>query len=83
MFIFYLLTIFAALPIVAYILAQRTPNKGLIYDAMLELNHNDELITIARLAKFCNCSARTIHRNMDKPLKNEKEYMNKHLHEKI
>ena len=35
MFIFYLLTIFAALPIVAYILAQRTPNKGLIFGSSL------------------------------------------------
>ena len=54
-----------------------------IYDSMLLLNDSDENITIAKLAKFCKCSARTIHRNMDKPLKNEKEYMNKHLHEKI
>ncbi len=71
------------LRIVGSLIGRTKINKGLIYDAMLELNHNDELITIAKLAKFCNCSARTIHRNMDKPLKNEKEYMNKHLHEKV
>ena len=35
MFIFYFLTIFAALPIIAYILAQRTPNKGLIFGSSL------------------------------------------------
>ena len=71
------------LRIVGSLIGRTKIDKGLIYDAMLELNHNDELITIAKLAKFCKCSARTIHRNMDKPLKNEKEYMNKHLHEKI
>ena len=31
MIIFYLLTIFASLPIIAYILAQKTNNKGLIF----------------------------------------------------
>ena len=35
MFIFYFLTIFAALPIIAYILAQRTPNKGLIFGSSI------------------------------------------------
>ena len=58
-------------------------NRQLIYDAMLEINHNDELITIDKLAKICGCSTRTIHRNIDKQLKKEKEYLNKILHEKI
>ena len=71
------------LSIVGSLIGRTKIDKGLIYDGMLEMNHNDELITISKLAKFCNCSTRTIHRNMDKPLKNEKEYMNKHLHEKI
>ena len=35
MFIFYLLTILAALPIIAYILAQKTLNKGLIFGSSL------------------------------------------------
>ena len=71
------------LSIVGSLIGRTKIDKGLIYDGMLEMNHNDELITVSKLAKFCNCSTRTIHRNMDKPLKNEKEYMNKHLHEKI
>ena len=71
------------LSIVGSLIGRTKIDKGLIYDGMLEINHNDELITISKLAKFCNCSTRTIHRNMDKPLKKEKEYMNKHLHEKI
>ena len=71
------------LRIVGSLIGRTKISKQLIYDAMLEMNHNDELITISKLAKICGCSTRTIHRNMDKPLKNEKEYMNKHLHEKI
>ena len=35
MFIFYLLTILAALPIIAYVLAQKTFNKGLIFGSSL------------------------------------------------
>ena len=71
------------LRIVGSLIGRSKISKQLIYDAMLEINHNDELITISKLAKACGCSTRTIHRNMDKPLKNEKEYMNKILHEKI
>ena len=71
------------LSIVGSLIGRTKIDKGLIYDGMLEINHNDELITISKLAKFCNCSTRTIHRNMDKPLKNEKQYMNKYLHEKV
>ena len=71
------------LRIVGSLIGRSKISKQLIYDAMLEINHDDELITISKLAKACGCSTRTIHRNMDKPLKNEKEYMNKILHEKI
>ena len=71
------------LRIVGSLIGRTKISKQLIYDAMLEMNHNGELITVSKLAKICGCSTRTIHRNMDKPLKNEKEYMNKYLHEKI
>ena len=77
------LSISEKLQIVGSLIGRTKISKQLIYDAMLEINHNDELITISKLAKACDCSTRTIHRNMDKPLKNEKEYMNKHLHEKV
>ena len=77
------LSISEKLQIVGSLIGRSKISKQLIYDAMLEINHNDELITISKLAKFCNCSTRTIHRNMDKPLKKEKEYMNKYIHEKI
>ena len=39
-------------------------HKDDIYDIMLMLNHGGWKITIARLARGCKCSARTIHRNM-------------------
>ena len=77
------LSISEKLQIVGSLIGRSKISKQLIYDAMLEINHNDELITISKLAKACGCSTRTIHRNIDKPLKNEKEYMNKNLHEKI
>ena len=35
MIIFYLLTIFASLPIIAYVLAQKTSNKGLIFGSTI------------------------------------------------
>ena len=77
------LDVIEKLKIVGSLIGRSKISKELIYDTMLEMNHNGELITISKLAKACGCSTRTIHRNMDKPLKNEKEHMNKHLHEKI
>ena len=77
------LDVIEKLKIVGSLIGRSKISKELIYDTMLEMNHNGELITISKLAKACGCSTRTIHRNMDKPLKNEKEYMNKILHEKI
>ena len=71
------------LRIVGSLIGRTKINKQLIYEAMLEINHNDEFITIAKLAKICNCSTRTIHRNINKQLKEEKERLNKELHEKI
>ena len=50
---------------------------------MLEINHNDVLITIVKLASTLKCSTRTIHRNMCNELKLEKQKLNTKLHEKI
>ena len=50
-----------------------------IYNCMLEINDNNEKITIAKLAKLLSCSSRTIHRNMGEELKREKELLNKQL----
>ncbi len=71
------------LQIVGSLIGRTKIDKGLIYDGMLEMNHNDELITVSKLAKVCGCSTRTIHRNMDKQLKQEKQQLNTKLHEKI
>ena len=59
----------------------RTSNvsKHVLYDTMLEINHNDELITIVKLAKIFNCSTRTIHRNICKELKQEKQKLNESI----
>ena len=51
-------------------------NNDDIYECMLEINNSNTIITIAKLAKILGCSSRTIHRNMDKELKNEKDILN-------
>ena len=71
------------LQIVGSLIGRTKISRQLIYDAMLEINHNDEFITVSKLAKICGCSTRTIHRNIDKQLKKEKEILNKILHEKV
>ena len=58
-------------------------NNKLLYNTMLEINHNDALITIVKLASTLKCSTRTIHRNMCNELKLEKQKLNTKLHEKI
>ena len=52
-----------------------------IYDAMLYI-HEQQKITIAKLAEVLKCSQRTIHRNMGEELKREKELLNRQ-HEKV
>ena len=53
-----------------------------IYECMLDMHDMGNKITISKLAKLLNCSARTIHRNMSNELKREKELLNK-TNEKI
>ena len=50
-----------------------------IYECMLEINDNNNKITIAKLAKLLNCTSRTIHRNMGVELKREKELLNEQI----
>ena len=57
--------------------------KEYIYDAMMVINSNNELITIGKIAYAYNCSTRTIYRNMGEELKQEKEFLNKQINEKI
>ena len=50
-----------------------------IYSCMLEINNNNNKITISKLAKLLNCTSRTIHRNIGTELKREKELLNQQL----
>jgi len=50
-----------------------------IYQCMLDLHDAGKKIVVAQLALWLECSARTIHRNMDEELKREKELLNKQL----
>ena len=50
-----------------------------IYDIMLMLNHGGWKVTIDRLAKWLECSTRTIYRNMGEELKREKELLNQQI----
>jgi len=48
-----------------------------IYECMLSINHNNEKITIGRIANLLDCSTRTIHRNMCHELRKEIKLLNK------
>ncbi len=51
-------------------------DEGIIYQIMLDIHYNKEMITINKIAKILKCSSRTIHRNMSLELKNEKDVLN-------
>ena len=57
----------------------RRIDEEAIYQCMLDLNEHGEKITVGRIAGLLNCSTRTIHRNMCKELKKEKQYLNNQL----
>tara|TARA_R110002050_G_scaffold286520_1_gene437112 strand:- start:322 stop:735 length:414 start_codon:yes stop_codon:yes gene_type:complete len=50
-----------------------------IYQCMLDINELGKKITISRIAGLLDCSSRTIHRNMNKILKQEKKQLNEEL----
>tara|TARA_R100001460_G_scaffold74449_1_gene115580 strand:- start:452 stop:1072 length:621 start_codon:yes stop_codon:yes gene_type:complete len=52
-----------------------------IYEAMLYI-HDQETITIPKIAKALKCTTRTVYRHMSEELKEEKELLNKQ-HEKV
>ena len=54
-------------------------DEELIYQCMLDLNDMGKKITISRIAGLLDCSTRTIHRNMSKQLKQEKQILNEEL----
>ena len=55
---------------------KRKVDEQAIYQFMLCLNDIGEKITINKLAKYFDCSSRTIHRNMSTLLKKEKDLLN-------
>ena len=64
------------LSIVGSIVGRKRIQEEDIYDAMLHINEQGESITISKLAKALKCTPRTIHRNMGKELKKEKDKLN-------
>ena len=48
-----------------------------IYEAMLYI-HEQETITIPKIAKALKCTTRTVYRHMSEELKEEKQLLNKH-----
>jgi preprotein translocase subunit YajC len=54
-------------------------NEDDIYQCMLEINNDNEKITIAKIAKMLNCTSRTIFRNINEELRNEKDILNSQL----
>jgi hypothetical protein len=65
------------LTIVGQMIGRNKISSSEIYDAMLLINHDNQKITIIKLAESLNCSTRTIHRNMNNELKKEKSLLNK------
>ena len=65
------------LKIVGKLIGRKTVvDEESIYQCMLHINNDGEKITISLLAKLLKCSSRTIHRNMSKELKQEKNLLN-------
>ena len=65
------------LTIVGQMIGRNKISSSEIYDAILLINHDNQKITITKLAESLNCSTRTIHRNMNNELKKEKSLLNK------
>ena len=67
------------LSIVGQLIGRKKIDQEKIYQCMLDLKDDGNKITIDRIAKLCNCSARTIHRNMGNELKQEKQKLNESI----
>ena len=64
------------LSIVGQLIGRKKLTQEQIYLMMLDINDSGAKITIKYLADLLSCSTRTIHRNMSKKLKQEKQIMN-------
>ena len=69
--------------LVGKLIGRKKISKEDIYDAMICISDKNfttaEKITISKIAELLNCSTRTIHRNMGKELKQEKEKLNEKI----
>ena len=65
--------------IVGKLIGREKLSEEKIYSMMLEINDMGVKITLKYLAKLLGCSVRTLHRNMGKKLKQEKELLNEKI----
>jgi hypothetical protein len=69
--------------IVGQLIGRKKISQEDIYDAMVCISDKNfataEKITISKIAKLLNCSTRTVHRNMSKELKHEKQILNEEI----
>ena len=72
------LSIVEKLSLVGSIIGKSKIKKDDIYEAMLYI-HEEDKITVKKLAKALKCTERTIYRNMCNELKEEKDLLNKQL----
>ncbi len=73
------LTLNEKLSIVGQLIGRKKISQEDIYDAMILLWDGPEKITINKIAELLGCSTRTVHRNMSKELKHEKQIMNEKI----
>jgi hypothetical protein len=64
------------LQIVGQIIGRKKLTESEIYDAMLYIHDDGDKITVDKIAKYLDCSTRTVYRNMGNELKKEKELLN-------
>ena len=67
------------LKIVGQLIGRSSIDQYMIYDAMVEINEAYRKITIKKIAKYLNCSTRTVHRHMSDGLKHEKKLLNEEI----
>ena len=73
------LNISEKLSIVGQLIGRSKLDEETIYQCMLDINNNEGKITIRWMAELLGVSQRTVHRNMSKELKQEKQILNEKI----
>ena len=73
------LTLNEKLSIVGRLIGRSKLDEETIYQCMLDINDSNEKITIRWMAELLGVSQRTVHRNMSKELKQEKQKLNEEI----